>query len=140
MLEAFVDFPIIIRRASHFGKYKYDVLMRPVNYPRKLTREQLDAYVERLRKKYPEKGFRGAVVEIDGEEYYVIRRDPPDLKNPPIYVRLKDGRIFVPRSYVEREPRLTAFVVYMRAYDMGVRMREGRADVEGVGGDNKKGV
>ena len=89
-------------------RYSYERTYIPKEYPKKPNLNDLIAYVERLKERYPDKGFDWAIRKIGGREFFVIRRKPYDYRNPPIYIDLESGRWYIPASYVRRKPKLNS--------------------------------
>jgi len=78
----------------------------------------LQRVVDRLKLKMPEKNFRGEIRTLYGEKYFVIyrgdKRARESYKEVPLWIRLSDGDLFFPASYVRRNPKLCGFVVSYR--------------------------
>jgi len=118
LLEAFKDFEVVVNSYSYSEKYRVERVIKPKEYPLKITEKDIEKYVSELQKKYPNKGYRYKIVKYKGERFAVIRRGPLGFDNPPIYISLDTGRIYVPESYYKRKPKLVNFLIMMRVYDL----------------------
>jgi len=121
LLEPFEDFKPTIRGWSGSPKYKMVREVKPKEYPLKLTLKTLKKIVRKLRKQYPSHDYRLEKVKLHDKIYYRLRRGETDLKNPPIYIDLETGRIYVPSSYVKRKKRLVASVIDYRLRSLGAK-------------------
>jgi len=145
------DFPIrlktVIRTPSKRSGYKYD---RELKLQSKNVEVQVDAVKEKikeLQEKYPDKGFffekhmvinrsavpfeSRAICERKKMAYkmmcWIIGRRNPDLKlrkkDVPIYWSSRFQRLYVPKSYYDRNHRLTCSVISYRVRDLGIPFR-----------------
>jgi len=118
LLEAFKDFEVTVNTYSYSPKYRYVRVIRPKKYPLNIDVEKIEKYVKALQEKYPDKGYRYRIVTYKGKKYAVIRRGELSYKNPPIYIGLHDGKIYVPKSYYKREPKLVNYLIMVRLRDL----------------------
>jgi hypothetical protein len=121
LLEPFKDFKPTIRGWSGSPKYKMVREVKPKEYPLKLTLKTLKKIVRKLRKQYPSHDYRLEKVKLHDKIYYCLRRGETDLKNPPIYIDLETGRIYIPQTYVKRKKRLVASVIDYRLRSLGAK-------------------
>jgi len=70
----------------------------------------------------PDKQLKVVKRKLAGHEFVVIRRLKKSVKNPPVYIDLCCKKVFVPRYYVENEPRLVAAVLDYRMAMIGVKV------------------
>ena len=119
LIEPFKDFEVELNSYSYSKRYPVVRKIRPKKYPLQVDEEKIKKVVEALQKKYPDKQYRYKIVTYKGKKYAVIRRGNLSYKNPPVYICLDDGKIYVPESYYKREPHLVNFIVMVRLYDLG---------------------
>jgi len=96
--------------------YKVKELLR--NLPVDQRELYLRMYVEDLARKYPRYQFRYQIRRYNGYRFFIIRRgsiqDSGRYKEIPIYIDLLSGEIFVPRSYLRKQPKLVIAVIHYR--------------------------
>lgn len=130
LLEVFRDFEVVVRGGSQYGKYPAYFKVVPRENPRRLTVEDLRKYVEGLQKRYPNRNFYLRRTSVRGKEFYCITRKSYRVGEDgrrhrvrdrvPIYVDLEEQKFYVPRSYVERQPKLTNYIVMVTLGALGV--------------------
>jgi len=128
LLEPFVDFEVRLRSYSRLERYKTMRKFRPLKYPFKIRTKKLEKAVEELQRRFPDKKYRLRVRKLwrrIGDKMkmvkmWVIRRGECCLDNPPLYYDPKEGRFFVPRSYVINHYKLVCAVVVYRLNDLRV--------------------
>jgi len=128
LLEPFEDFEVKLRSYSRLERYKTLRKFRAPKYPFKIRTKKLEKNVEELRQRFPDKNYRLRVRKLwrrVGDKMkmvkmWVIRRGECCLDNPPLYYYPKEGRFFVPRSYVKNHYKLVCAVVIYRLNDLRV--------------------
>ena len=130
LLEWGVDFTP--KRESNWSRgvngksYSYVHVLEPPRIrtrPTTLYFKILEAVVL-FNKKYgsSEKQLKVIRRRLAGHDFVVIRRLKKSLKNPPVYIDLCHGKVFVPRYYVENEPQLVAAVLDYRMQLLGIKV------------------
>jgi len=122
LVEVFKDYKqILIKGASGFRRYP--ATYKLVKVDGRLTFDRLLEYVGRLQRNYPDHGFELKVYRHNGKTLYVVTRKSYVREGNkiriikdrvPIYFDLEEQRIYVPKSYIRRNKRLTNYVL-MRA-------------------------
>jgi len=111
---------------------------------RKVSPEEIDAYVFRLQQRYPDRGYRVVPVTVKEwgfclrtrrkskvmfrpvrclrgrRRFLVIRKRPGHPKDVPLYYEVKTGTWFVPSSYLRRARRLAMFIIMVTLGALGV--------------------
>jgi len=130
LLEVFKDFKVIIEGASQHGRYRALFEVIPKNNQSPITVEALSKYVERLQQKHPDRNFYLRHTRVGGREFYVITRKCyvtlPDgtrkrvYDRVPIYFDLQNQKIYVPKSYVEKQKKLVNYIIFRTLGGLGV--------------------
>jgi len=116
------DIDIIRSSYSTLPKYQYNRLIVPI-YPYNFSEKEIKEKIEEYNKRYPEKMLKMTKKKIYGRTYIIIRRAGYSYKNPPVYLCIDDGKLYVPASYVKRQPRLVSAVVHYRISLLGLKYR-----------------
>ncbi len=116
------DFDLIRSSYSTLPKYRYSRLIVPI-YPYDFDFKKIKKIVEEYNSRYPDKRLKVLKRKIFGKTFIVIRREGYSYSNPPVYLCVNDGRIYVPASYVRRNKRLVSAVVHYRMSLLGLRYR-----------------
>ena len=119
LIEPFRDFEVKLNSYSFSRRYPVVRTIKPKRYPLEVSEERIKRLIETLNRKYPGKQYRYKIVKYNGRKYAVIRRGPLGYKNPPVYVDMETGRLFVPYSYYKREPNLVSYIISLRLRDFG---------------------
>mgnify|MGYP000011619538 CR=1 FL=1 len=166
LLEVFKDFQVEVIGSSQHGRYRALYIVEPKPNHEPITVEDLKEYVEKLRQKYPDRGFylrkyknfivltqktviapRGVQGEIKRTRKQLKRYmkllmpSPVDLwmihllreklrklsskvkvkkDAVPIYFDLESQKIYVPKTYVERKPKLVNYILMRTLGALGV--------------------
>jgi len=138
------DFPIQIRSYTYSERYR--TVRKLAIGPRdiRINLERIKEKIKELQKKYPDKGFYFERHEVtvlncpmDASRFdqdqmklshkmicWIIGRRNPDpklrRKDVPVYWSPKFERLYVPKSYYERNKRLTCSVISYRLRDLGI--------------------
>jgi len=136
LMEVFKDFEIIIKGGSFHGRYQYPMRVTKKDDPPRLSFEDLVEYVEHLKSKYPEKGFKLVKRRVEGREYYVIAKKAhwvdeagrlrEHMDRVPIYIDLEGQRFFVPKRYLRDRRRLVNYIVMRALGALGVSQTTSR--------------
>jgi len=129
LVEVFVDWKPTVKGHGQNGRYvqRFEVVRR--SDAKRISREDLEEYVERLRERYPDEDFKLGRVVFEGREYYVVskksyRRVDGRVRwakgRIPIYFDLEEQRVFVPISYVRKRRRLASYIVFRTLGALGV--------------------
>lgn len=137
LLEVGKDFEIKIKTYSKdpkYVRYKKLVLLKKTI---RITTQKIKEIAKRLQERYPYKGyyFERAKVHYEIESitipvsipetgtriFWIIGRKEEGRKGIPIYYSSTLGKLFVPKSFVDRKYRLVCSVLMYRLRDLGIR-------------------
>jgi len=119
LLEVGKDFEIE-RQYMVKGTYRVREIIRLKRRRNKISEKKFKEVVKVLQERYPDKKYVLKKRKIKGKVYLVIRREGYSYKNPPLYYSIKDRKLYVPKSYVRRKPKLVSAIIDMRLRDLGV--------------------
>jgi len=78
----------------------------------------LEEAIRYLKEKYPAQNYRVVVRGLGGKKYYIFmrgdKRSRESYQEIPFWVRVEDGEVFIPASYVRRNKKLAGLVVGYR--------------------------
>jgi len=89
--EVFKDFDITVRSWTYRPKYTTTRLIVPKDYPKIVTLEDLENYVQRLAERYPERNFNLKKIRL---------RDPAQEANHRKWIRYYQTKLF--KSVIDR--------------------------------------
>ena len=114
LLEAFKDFDIVIK--SYSGDPKYVVYKRalPRRKSLRVSLRRLKAHIKILQRKYKKYNYRLDKEEVEGKEYYVIKRGNDHEQNIPVYYDAKEGKWYLREEDLKQNEKLAKFVIFMR--------------------------
>jgi len=113
LLVAGEDFDLTRTSYSTLPKYNYTRLIVPL-YPYEFDEKEIKEKVNEFNSRYPDKKLRVTKKKMFGKTFLIIRREKYSYMNPPVYLCIDDGKIYVPQSYVKRNKRLVSAVVHYR--------------------------
>jgi hypothetical protein len=122
LVEVFKDFEIEVlsRLSVNYSSGSYTRLYKilPKKDNKIITLEDLKKVVKRLSEKYPSESFS----LIKKKNYYVITKkaENPKFKNVPIYFDLKNQKIYVEKEHVEKERKLTNYILMRTLGALGI--------------------
>jgi len=130
LLEVFKDFQVTVMGASQRSRYHYPMRIERKPNPNRLSLEDLVDYVETLKVKFPDKGFKLTKRRVEGKQYYIItkrsyRKDEQGrshevMDRAPIYCDLEEQRFFVPQRYLRDRRRLVNYVIMRTLGSLGI--------------------
>jgi len=126
LLEVFKDFDVTIKGYGQFGKYRQLFKLIPKPNAKPVTLQDLENYVKNLQQKYPDKNFNLLKKTINGKTYYIINKKKRIQSKKQIYDRvpiwfdLENQKIYVPKSYVTRQKRLTNYILMRTLGTLGL--------------------
>ena len=120
MVKIFDEYDnITIVGGSCNGRYR--ALYKLTRLPNaEITYDKLLEYVRNLRQKFPDRDFMLKEARYDGKTFYVITRKSytkvgDKIKivrdRVPIYFNIHEQAIYVPRSYLKQQKKLTHYVL-----------------------------
>lgn len=119
LVEVFEEHRPMVEGGSYRGRYAcdYEVVRRPD--ARRLTVEDLEAYVRRLNELAPGEGFTLRAVKWRGRRIHVVTKSSSQPRWPtiPLFFDLAGQRFYVREQDLRERPRLTDYVV-MRSLGM----------------------
>ena len=126
LLEIFKDFEVEItytysnKSGSKQRNVRYIIV--PKASPKKVTLDDLKEYASGLAKKYPKEGFVLKEEKVGEKTFYVITKDSANPEKPyvPIYFDLENQKFYVPKEYVEKDSKLTNYIVMRTLGALGV--------------------
>jgi len=122
LLEVFKDFEVTVRGWSNKPQYPAQYRIVPRENFDPLTLEDLEDYIERLQKRFPDRGF---YLRKYKNFRVITQRGSYRKKNAvPIYVDLKEQRFYVPSSYLRKNPRLVNYICMVTLGSLGITRRE----------------
>jgi hypothetical protein len=122
LAEVFKDFDIIVqsRLSVNYSSGSYTRIYKilPKKDSKIITLEDLEKVVKRLSEKYPSENFS----LIKKKNYYVITKNAEKtrFKNIPIYFDLKNQKIYVEKEHIEKERRLTNYLLMRTLGALGI--------------------
>jgi len=130
LLNVFEDIEIIVRGKSCMGRYDATYVLVRREDAKRVTLEDLEKYVENLRQRYPERGFKLRKAKYRGKTYYVIDQDVYERKKGrrkrkkkdrvPIYFDLERQEVYIPESYWRTNQRLAAYILMRTLGALGI--------------------
>jgi len=141
------DFPIMlkttIRPKRSRRSYHYDRQVKVGTENIRVNLENVKEKIKELQEKYPDKKFyfeRHTVTVLNAPENpslaftlarhiartmvcWIIGRREKGKKNIPVYWSSRFEKLYVPKSYYERNKRLTCSVISYRLRDLGIPFR-----------------
>ena len=130
LLNVFEDIEIIVRGKSCMGRYDATYQLVRRGDAKRVTLEDLEKYVENLRQRYPERGFKLRIAKFKGKTYYVIDQDVYERKRGrrkrkkkdrvPIYFDLERQEVYIPESYWRTNQRLAAYILMRTLGALGI--------------------
>jgi len=123
LLEVGKDFEIRIRSYTGPRKTRTVRYLELLRKRIKITIKDLNKKIKELQEKYPDKGYALLRYKVDGKIYWVIRRKAEGEKTVPVYYSSTKGKLFVPKSYVKKQYRLTCSIISYRLRDLGAPYR-----------------
>ena len=130
LLNVFEDIEIIVRGKSCMGRYDATYQLVRREDAKRVTLEDLEKYVENLRQRYPERGFKLRIAKFRGKTYYVIDQDVYERKRGrrkrkkkdrvPIYFDLERQEVYIPESYWRTNQRLAAYILMRTLGALGI--------------------
>ena len=130
LLEVFKDFDIKLRGKSNFGRYEGEYLLVKKASPKVVTEQDLARYVAKLQQKFPERKFQLKIRKYKGVTYYIIdqdiwirqrgRRKQRKKDRVPIFFDVEEQKIYVPKSFVDRNKRLVGYILMRTLGALGI--------------------
>ena len=139
-MEFYKNFKVYMIGGSQSNRYKalYELVPKPDR--KHITKEDLDDYVEKLKAKYPDKGFYLGVTRIDGRTLYVITRKSyqklPDgskhrvKERVPVYFDLESQKVYVPQWYIKNRRKLANYILMRTLGSLGYASMEYRGMIQ----------
>lgn len=128
LVEVFEEYKnILIKGVSSFRRYP--ATFKLTKTEGKITLEKLQQYVEYLQTKYPDRHFALKTFNHHGRRLYIVTRKSYVKENGkirvvrdriPIYFDLENQRIYVPKSYIQNNRRLTNYILMRVLGALGV--------------------
>jgi hypothetical protein len=136
LVELFEQHVPVVESGSQHGRYACDYVVVRRPDAKRLTVEDLEAYVRRLNEAAPSEGFTLKVRRWRGRKLHVVTKASKRPKWPtiPLYFDLESQRFYVREVDLRRRPKLTNYVV-MRALGM-LGVAQGRY----AGGSRRRGA
>lgn len=130
LLQVFKDFEVRLVGKSCRSRYDAEYKLEPKPNPKKVTLDDVKAYVEDLQKRYPEKNFYLGFKTINGKTYCIITRKKRIRTREglvkyvsdriPIYIDLEEQKFYVPQRYVKKQYKLTCYILMRTLGKLGV--------------------
>jgi len=130
LLEVFKDFEVKLRGKSNFGRYEGEYILVKKPTPKRVTPQDLAKYAARLQKKFPERKFQLKIRKYKGVTYYIIdqdvwvrrrgRRKTRKKDRVPIYFDVEEQKVYVPRTFVEKNLRLVGYILMRTLGALGI--------------------
>jgi len=140
LLEFYRSFKVYMTGSSQNNRYKalYELVPKPDR--RQITREDLEDYVEKLKAKYPDRGFYLRTARVDGRTFHIVSRSSyeklPDgskrrvYDRVPVYFDLEAQRVYVPRWYIRNRRRLANYILMRTLGSLGYASIEYRGMIQ----------
>jgi len=81
-------------------------------------------YVEGLKARFPDRGYRLDKIFMAGKEYIVLRKNDPHIHTISIYFDMEEGKVFVPSSIWRRRKKLVGYMIFRTLGALGVKFKE----------------
>jgi len=130
LLNVFRDIHVLIRGKSQMGRYDatYELVRR--EDAKRVTLEDLERYVENLKQRFPERGFKLRKVKYKGRIYWVIdqdryirvgrRKKKVKKDRVPIYFDLDAQEVYIPAYYWKTNQRLAGYILMRTLGALGI--------------------
>jgi len=123
-VEVFKDVFPVIRSISKDKRYKTRKVIHLNQEAIEIDFKALLDYVESLKERFPERGYRLDKITFQGKEYAVLRKSDPHLYLISIYFDLEEGRILVPSSIWYRRKKLVGYMIFRTLGALGIKLKE----------------
>lgn len=120
LLEVGKDFEIKIRGYSGAPKYKVVRRLTLKHARIRIPLKGLKEKVENLKKRYPDKGYFLTRTRYKGRVYWRFGRKEPNLKGIPLYYSSTLGKLYVPKTYLDKKYKLVCSVIMYRLRDLRI--------------------
>jgi len=130
LLEVFKDFEVIVKGRLGSPQYKGDFLLVRKNNSEFPTLQDLENYVARLQRKFPNRRFQVKVRKYKGKVYYIVdqdiwvrqrgRRKQRKKDRVPIFFDFEEQKVFIPKSFWERNKRLVGYILMRTLGSLGI--------------------
>ncbi|MEM2297602.1 MAG: hypothetical protein QXH10_09265 [Ignisphaera sp.] len=126
LLEVFKDFEVTVKGYGQFGRYVQLFKLVPIQNANTVTVEDLENYVKSLQQRYPDKNFYLDKRVLNGKVFYIVtkKKRMPNGRQVydriPVYFDLENQKVYVPKSYVKKQRRLTNYILMRVLGALGV--------------------
>ena len=117
LVRLFEEYTPIVRGKAQNGRYEAFYRIEKKANPKIITEQHLVDYVRSLQQRYPNHNF----YLRSYKNFYVITRKGKYVKDRvSIYVDIGTQTFYVPKSYIEKNPKLANYIIMVTLGALGV--------------------